>query len=78
MKLPYFVRPFVYFNFRYIAQLGFLDGARGFAYHFMQGFWYRALVDLKCLEIEQKWKGCTNENDKIQALENVTGYKVKS
>ncbi len=73
MKLPYFVRPLFYFCFRYFIQLGFLDGARGFAYHFMQGFWYRSLVDLKCLEVELKWKKCNN-NEKFTLLGKHTGY----
>lgn len=51
-KLPYFVRPTLYFLYRYFFRLGFLDGVKGFAFHFMQGYWYRCLVDLKILEAE--------------------------
>ncbi|MDO6712877.1 glycosyltransferase family 2 protein [Aliiglaciecola sp. 2_MG-2023] len=76
MKLPYFVRPFLYFNFRYFIQLGFLDGARGFAYHFMQAFWYRALVDLKCIEVERLWSDCTDDTSKIAILEQYSGYQL--
>ena len=76
MKLPYFVRPFLYFNFRYFIQLGFLDGARGFAYHFMQAFWYRALVDLKCIEVERLWENCDNDTSKIAILEQYSGYRL--
>ncbi|WP_372739255.1 glycosyltransferase family 2 protein [Neptunomonas sp.] len=77
MKLPYFVRPFLYFCYRYFIQLGFLDGARGFAYHFMQGFWYRALVDLKCLEVDREWVSCVTNEQKIIKLEELTGYKLR-
>ena len=35
-------------------KLGFLDGFRGFVWHFMQGWWYRMLVDVKCYEFERK------------------------
>ncbi|MCQ8105933.1 glycosyltransferase family 2 protein [Methylomonas sp. SURF-2] len=52
-KLPYFVRPLLYFLYRYFLKLGFLDGVNGFAFHFMQGCWYRCLVDLKMLEAER-------------------------
>ncbi|MBR9867918.1 MAG: glycosyltransferase family 2 protein [Oceanospirillales bacterium] len=76
LKLPYFVRPVLYFLFRYFVQLGFLDGTRGFAYHFMQGFWYRALVDLKCLEVDRAWKNITSENDKLKILEELSGYNL--
>lgn len=50
-KLPLFVRPFIYFFYRYILRLGFLDGRQGLAFHFWQGFWYRLLVDIKILEL---------------------------
>jgi glycosyltransferase involved in cell wall biosynthesis len=44
--LPLFARPFVYFVYRYFFRLGFLDGKQGFIFHFLQGFWYRLLVDI--------------------------------
>ena len=50
-KLPLFVRPFIYFHLRYIFQLGFLDGRPGLVWHFLQGFWYRFLVDSKINEL---------------------------
>jgi len=37
--------------------LGFLDGGKGFFWHFLQGLWYRLLVDLKIMEIEHRTKG---------------------
>jgi len=55
-KLPYGIRPFIYFIYRYFLRLGFLDGFRGFVWHFMQGWWYRMLVDVKCYEFERKLK----------------------
>lgn len=78
MKLPYFLRPILYFFYRYFIQLGFLDGARGFAYHFMQGLWYRALVDLKCLEVKKTLMECSTHNDKIACLEQYSGYDLTS
>ena len=74
-RLPYFVRPALYFAYRYFVLLGFLDGARGFGYHFMQAFWYRALVDLKCLEFERISADCVNSDEKLLRLESHTGYK---
>ncbi len=76
MKLPYFIRPLFYFCFRYFLQLGFLDGARGLAYHFMQAFWYRALVDLKCLEVDKLWDDCSNDEQRLKVLENISGYSL--
>lgn len=53
-KLPLFFGPFLYFLFRYVFLLGFLDGRKGFIFHFMQGLWYRFLVQIKSFEIERK------------------------
>ena len=53
LSLPLFVRPCIYFFYRYVFSLGFLDGRAGFLYHFLQGFWLRVVVDWKILEIRQ-------------------------
>jgi len=52
-RLPLFIRPFLYYFYRYIIKLGFLDGKEGLIFHFLQGFWYRFLVDAKIYQIEQ-------------------------
>lgn len=51
-NLPLGLRPFVYFSYRYFVRLGFLEGFRGFSFHFLQCFWYRLLVDAKLLEVK--------------------------
>jgi glycosyltransferase involved in cell wall biosynthesis len=50
-RLPLYVRPFLYFIYRYVLRLGFLDGKEGFVYHYTQGFLYRLLVDINLEEI---------------------------
>jgi len=55
-RLPLFIRPFLYFIYRYIFKLGFLDGIPGLIWHFLQGFWYRFLVDAKVYDIERRAK----------------------
>lgn len=50
-QMPLFLRPFLYFIYRYFFQLGILDGKPGLVWHFLQGFWYRFLVDAKIYEI---------------------------
>lgn len=50
-KTPIFIRAFLYFIYRYFFRLGFLDGKNGFLWHFLQGFWYRILVDIKISEV---------------------------
>lgn len=62
-SLPLFLRAFFYFIFRYIFTLGILDGKTGFIWHFLQGFWYRFLVDVNIFEIEQK---CNSNPDLIK------------
>jgi glycosyltransferase involved in cell wall biosynthesis len=50
-RLPLFVRPALYFTYRYFLRAGFLDGKEGFIFHFLQAYWYRLLVDIKLDEI---------------------------
>lgn len=50
-SMPLFVRPILYFTWRYFFKLGFLDGKPGLIWHFLQGGWYRFLVDAKIHEI---------------------------
>ncbi len=45
-KSPLFFRAMLYFFYRYLICLGFLDGKMGFLYHFFHAFWYRMVVDL--------------------------------
>jgi glycosyltransferase involved in cell wall biosynthesis len=49
-NLPLFFRAWLYWFIRYFIQLGFLDGLPGMVFHFLQGFWYRFLVDAKLYE----------------------------
>lgn len=49
-KTPLFIRPFVYFFYRYFFLLGFLDGRQGLIVHVLHSFWYRFLVDVKIYE----------------------------
>lgn len=49
-NFPLFVRPFMYFIYRYFLRLGFLDGKEGLIFHFLQGFWFRFLIDAKLFE----------------------------
>jgi glycosyltransferase involved in cell wall biosynthesis len=53
-RLPLFVRPFAYWFYRYFLRLGFLDGPEGLIFHFLQGCWYRFLVDAKLFEAAQR------------------------
>ena len=58
-----FWRSFAYFLYRYIYKRGFLDGKEGFLWCFMQGWWYRTLVDIQVYQIKQK---CGGDKEKIR------------
>ncbi len=45
-RMPIFLRPVLYFLYRYVFRLGFLDGSAGFTFHVLHAFWYRLLVDM--------------------------------
>ena len=49
-RSPLFLRAIAYGFLRYFVLLGFLDGRAGFVFHFLQGFWYRLVIDAKIFE----------------------------
>jgi len=55
-NMPIFTRSFLYFIYRYIFQLGFLEGKEGFIFFTLQSFWFRFLIDAKVYEIQKKSK----------------------
>lgn len=61
-NLPLYIRPMIYFFYRFIIRLGFLDTASGRTFHFLQGFWFRFLVDFKIKELEKKEKLKQNQS----------------
>ena len=73
-RLPRGLRAFVYFVYRYIVRLGFLDGQAGTAFHVLQGFWYRYLVDAKVAEVKRAMR--ENGWDVRTAIERVLGIRV--
>jgi glycosyltransferase involved in cell wall biosynthesis len=73
-RLPGGLRAFAYFLYRYVIRLGFLDGQEGTAFHFLQGFWYRYLVDAKLREVRRYMK--QNNMDVRIAIEEVLGIEV--
>lgn len=60
---PLFWRSFAYFCYRYFFKGACLDGKVGFIWTFLQGWWYRTLVDAKVFEIK---KACGNDKEKIR------------
>ncbi len=74
-RLPGGCRAAAYFVYRYVLRFGFLDGPSGSAFHVLQGFWYRYVVDKKVAEVNRylKTAGISIE----QAINDVLGIKIE-
>lgn len=68
--------PLLYFLYRYVVRLGFLDGRAGYLYHFLQGYWYRTLVATKLLEFERLLSGCDTNEERLARLRRNTGLEL--
>ena len=75
-RLPFTLSASLYFVWRYMFQLGFLDGRSGLVYHFLQGYWYRFLVGAKLMELERAIKGITGKENVTAELSKLTGLKL--
>jgi len=53
-RMPLYVRPVLFFFYRYVLRLGFLDGWNGLVFHSFQAFWFRLLVDVNIVEYRRK------------------------
>lgn len=73
-RLPGGFRAFAYFSYRYFIRLGFLDGKEGIAFHVLQGFWYRYLVDIKLNEVKTHIKN--RDVDVETAIRDVLGIEL--
>jgi glycosyltransferase involved in cell wall biosynthesis len=73
-RLPAGLRAGIYFFYRYVLRLGFLDGAQARSFHILQGFWYRYLVDAKLGEVRRYMAANGAAPDK--AIRDVLGIDV--
>ena len=74
-KFPLFIRAVLFYLYRYFLKLGFLDGKEGLIFHFLQGFWFRFLVDAKIYEIQKMAK---SENRDVQdVIQEMYDLKVR-
>ena len=58
-RLPGGLRAGAYFFYRFVLRLGFLDRREARAFHVLQGFWYRYLVDAKLAEV-RRYMACND------------------
>lgn len=75
-RMPFPLAALGYFLFRYVVQLGFLDGREGLIYHGLQGFWYRFLVGAKAFEWERALRRHETAEDKRKELARLTGLSL--
>lgn len=75
-RIPFTVSATLYFLYRYIVQLGFLDGRSGLVYHFLQGCWYRFLVGAKVMELERAVAHLSDKAAICAELSRLTGHKL--
>lgn len=73
-RMPGGLRTLVYFLYRFVIRLGFLDTREGRAFHVLQGFWYRYLVDAKVSEVKAYMRA--HEADPGSAIKAVLGIDV--
>lgn len=74
--IPFTISATLYFLYRYIIQLGFLDGREGTTYHFLQGFWYRFLVGAKVMELGRAIAPFPTTAEKLAELKRLTGLSL--
>lgn len=75
-RIPFTVSATLYFLYRYIVQLGFLDGRSGLVYHFLQGYWYRFLVGAKVMELERAVAHLQDKTLICAELSRLTGHRL--
>jgi glycosyltransferase involved in cell wall biosynthesis len=75
-RLPFEVSAFLYFLFRYVLRLGFLDGREGLTYHVLQGFWYRFLVGAKLEEMEKAARQATSDEERRAIIAALSRQRV--
>lgn len=75
-RVPFSVSATLYFIWRYVFQLGFLDGRAGLIYHFLQGYWYRFLVGAKVVELDAAIRDSPGKAEKKAILSRLTGLRI--
>ncbi|MBB6235510.1 glycosyltransferase involved in cell wall biosynthesis [Pedobacter sp. AK013] len=53
-KFPLGLRPYLYYSYRMVFQFGILDNKTARKFHYLQGLWFRKLVDRKILALRKQ------------------------
>lgn len=73
-RLPLFWRSFAYFVYRYFIKGGFFDGKAGFAFAFVQGWWYRTIIDVNILNTKRWLKANNLDADTLEGKQALKKY----
>jgi glycosyltransferase involved in cell wall biosynthesis len=73
-RLPLWLGPLAYFLYRYVIQLGFLDGREGLIYHALQGGWYRFLVAARVEEFDRALRPLVSTAERRERLLALAGF----
>ena len=76
-RIPFEISAFLFFIYRYVFQLGFLDGRRGLVYHVLQGFWYRFLVGVKVHELETAVQSVSTDEEKRAVVSRLVHQRLR-
>ncbi|MET4763282.1 glycosyltransferase family 2 protein [Bradyrhizobium ottawaense] len=76
-NVPFELSTLAYFLYRFVFQLGFLDGKVGVIYHVLQGYWYRFLVGAKVEELARAIQGLKSRDDIRTTLSRLTGLTLQ-
>lgn len=78
LSLPLYLRPVLYWLYRYLLALGFLDGRAGFLYHTLQGLLLRLMVDWKIGELRRAGLDDARLGKLAEAMLQVRGGSVRA
>jgi glycosyltransferase involved in cell wall biosynthesis len=74
--IPFALGPIGYFFWRYFFRLGLLDGREGLVYHFLQGLWYRFLVEARVFELRRAVASLEDKDAIRSRLSALTGLSI--
>jgi hypothetical protein len=75
-QIPFTLSALLYFLYRYVIGLGFLDGRTGLIYHYLQGYWYRFLVGAKVHELTTAVSELSSREEIMAELSQRTGLPL--
>jgi hypothetical protein len=72
-RMPIYLRSVLFYVYRYVFRLGFLDGKTGFLFHTLHGLWVMLLIDAKIDEARRfiKERGIEAFKDHLRTVHKI-------